>query len=579
MAVPDAQTHPPLHVGAFDRLHARWATRGNAGGTFTISPEPRSIGHLSRGRQLAGGDFLFAGDLVRQPGAEIWEITPPSPRFEAEMHRFGWLADLAALGGARGRTIAQRWVLGWIDAFGNGTGPAWTPELTGRRLTECVHHSQMLLRKLDPKQADRIRGSLRQQTIFLGRRWTSAPGGLARFEALTGLIIAACAIKGMDRYIGPASKGLSRTATKEIDTGGGVPTRNPEDLLTLFTLLQWAEAALVEAGHEPGAAHQAAMDRIAPVLRALRHSDGGLARFHGGGRGVEGRLDEALAGSGLRAAISDGPYMGYARLAAGRTTVIVDAAAPPMRAASLKAHAATCAFEMTSGRRPLIVNCGPGADFGPVWSRASRATPSQSTLGLEGVSSSRIAKKQYGNPLVEGPQEVEAQRRRLRNGIRLEVSHDGYAESYGLTHSRTFDLSRDGRSLSGEDLLVAAQKIHEIRFDRIMKELDQQGVGFTIRFHLHPEVQAAHDEDLNYVRLTLMSGEVWNFGFEGYETLSLDPSVYLERGKLKPQTTQQIVLTGRAMSYSTRVRWILAKSQTTPDALRDLNIEMTDADE
>ncbi|MFQ6551175.1 heparinase II/III family protein [Aestuariibius insulae] len=579
MAVSDAQPQVPLRVGFLDRVHARWATRGSVRGTFAVSPEPRSIGHLSRGRQLAAGDFLFAGDLIRQPGSDLWQIDPPTPRFEAELHRFGWLADLAALGGAKGRTIAQRWVLGWIDAFGDGTGPGWTPELTGRRLIECVHHSQMLLRKLEPADADRIRGSLRQQAVFLGRRWTSAPGGLARFEALTGLLIAACAIEGLDRFIGPASDGLSRAATKDIDAGGGIPTRNPEDLLSLFTLLQWAEGALAEAGHEPRAGHQTAMERIAPVLRALRHSDGGLARFHGGGRGVEGRLDEALAGSGLRAAIGDGPHMGYARLASGRTTILADAAPPPMRAFSLKAHAATCAFEMTSGRRPLIVNCGPGADFGPVWSRASRATPSQSTLGLEGVSSSRIAKRQNGNPLVEGPQEVGVQFRKHRNGTRLELSHDGYTESYGLTHRRSLELSRDGRSLSGEDMLVAAQKMHEIRFDRIMKELDQQGVGFTIRFHLHPDVQASLDEDLNYVRLTLMSGEVWNFGFEGYETLALDPSVYLERGNLKPQTTQQIVLTGRAMSYSTRVRWILAKSQTTPDALRDLNIEMTDADE
>ena len=51
--------------------------------------------------------------------------------------------------------------------------------------------------------------------------------------------------------------------------------------------------------------------------------------------------------------------------------------------------------------------------------------------------------------------------------------------------------------------------------------------------------------------------------------MSLAPSVYLEIGRLKPRTSQQVVLTGRAMSYATRIRWTLAKAHNTPDVVRD----------
>ena len=59
---------------------------------------------------------------------------------------------------------------------------------------------------------------------------------------------------------------------------------------------------------------------------ALRHADGGLARFHGGGRGVEGRLDQALAASGVKpvSTVRHALAMGFARMAEARTTVIVD---------------------------------------------------------------------------------------------------------------------------------------------------------------------------------------------------------------------------------------------------------------
>ena len=51
--------------------------------------------------------------------------------------------------------------------------------------------------------------------------------------------------------------------------------------------------------------------------------------------------------------------------------------------------------------------------------------------------------------------------------------------------------------------------------------------------------------------------------------LALAPSVYLERGQARPRDSTQVVLSGRAMSYATRVRWSLAKAPETPSALRD----------
>ena len=62
--------------------------------------------------------------------------------------------------------------------------------------------------------------------------------------------------------------------------------------------------------------------------------------------------------------------------------------------------------------------------------------------------------------------------------------------------------------------------------------------------------------------------------------MSLEPSVYLENGRLKPRPSQQVVLSGRTMAYATRVRWSLAKAQDTPDGVRDLvTDDMMDATE
>lgn len=556
------------------RVHARLAARGRAATAFVSQPEPRTIGSFNRGRQLIAGNLMFAGHLIEADDAMLWDIEPPDGAFVEQIHGFGWLDDLAAVGDMRARNVAQRWLLGWIERYGNGSGPGWTPDLAGRRLVRWTHHAIFLLRSLEAEHSDRFFKSLAHQTLFLGRRWSKAAPGLPRFEALTGLLYAGLSLRGMEEFTASAKNALARECGNQIDEQGGIPTRNPEELLEVFTLLTWAAAALEETGNMIAPAHQAAITRIAPTLRALRHSDGGLARFHGGGRGIDGRLDQALSASGVRRG-AEGLAMGFARLSAGRTSVIVDASPPPEGAASFNAHASTLAFEVTSGRRPLIVSCGSGAFFGEDWRRAGRATPSHSTLALEGYSSARLGREgRVGGArremLEDAPREVPVEIGQMPDGLKLEAGHDGYVSTHGLTHARILEMTFDGRGLVGEDMLLALKAPDKKRFDRVLAAAGKSGVPYHARFHLHPDVDAEVDMGGMAVSLALRSGEIWVFRHEGTVEMSLEPSVYLESGRLRPRATKQIVLSHRAMGYATRIRWSLAKAHDTAVATRDL---------
>ncbi|HGG04296.1 MAG TPA: heparinase [Aliiroseovarius sp.] len=555
--------------------YARRAARARPATGFVSQPEPRTIGSYARGKQLVAGNLLFAGHLVQQHDGSLWDIAPPNDAFSSELHGFAWLDDLAALGDREARLLAQTWLQDWITRYGDGRGPGWTPDLTGRRLIRWINHALFTLNGQDGDDNQAFFRSLAQQTIFLSKRWHGASPGLPRFEALTGLIYAGLSLTGMENHVEPAMKALALECAGQIDAEGGIPTRNPEELLEVFTLLNWAASALSEAGRMAAPEHLAAIERVAPTLRSLRHSDGGLARFHGGGRGLEGRLDHALASSGVRAAAMVGLAMGYARLSAGRTNIIMDASRPPRGLASANAHASTLAIEITSGRRPLIVNCGSGAHFGEEWRRAGRATASHSVLGLDGLSSSRLGatRKVSGADralLAETPGDVRLQKLAEEFSTGLVGSHDGYVPSHGLTHMRRIDLGNDGRELIGEDTLAAVSENDQRRFGAALDKTRLQGIPFSIRFHLHPDVDATLDLGGTAVSLALKSGEIWIFRFAGPVEMTLEPSVYLEKNRLKPRATKQVVLSGRALDYATRIRWSFAKAQDTPLAIRDL---------
>jgi uncharacterized heparinase superfamily protein len=557
-----------------NRFHARRAGIGPVASGFVSTPEPRSMGSFHRGRQIAAGNFLFAGYLVEAPETPIWDLPMPDAVFEAELHGFAWLDDLAAVGDRAAQNRAQAWTHDWISRYGNGDGPGWTPDLAGRRMVRWINHAILLLNGASGEENAAFFRALTRQTRFLARRWQGASPGLARFEALTGLVYAGLSLTGMQRHIRPAIQALDRECRAQIGPDGGIPTRNPEELLEVFTLLTWTIAALAEEGRAPGPGLLGAVERVAPTLRALRHADGGLARFHGGGRGQEGRLDQALATSGVKTIRTDGLAMGFARISHGRTSIVLDAAPPPMGAASAQAHASTLAMEITSGRRPLVVNCGSGRAFGQNWRRAGRATASHSTLSLEGYSSARLAPAgaEMGRArefLEDGPRRVGLDWQSDDATTGLFGSHDGWLRSHGLVHARSLRLGLDGRGITGEDILEVPTPEAARAFDRALDAGLLRGIGFAIRFHLHPDVDAELDLGGTAVSMELKSGEIWVFRHDGRAALSLEPSVYLEGGRLAPRATRQVVLSGLTTERATRVGWTISKAQDTPSNIRD----------
>ena len=565
---------PERRERLFNRLHVRRAAWGRPAAGFAARPEFRLAGSVARGRQLAAGTLTLAGHHTVLDGRSLWEAGLTGREIAADLQGFRWLDDLAAVGDVTARARAQGWTWEWIARFGQGKGAGWAPDLTGRRMLRWISHAAFLLHGPSPVQAPVFFRSLSTQTAFLTRRWHRAAPGVPRFEALSGLICTALALEGQRHVAQPAIAALARECATAIDADGGLPGRNPEELLEIFTLLACVARSLAATGLPPEAALEAALARMAPALRSLRHADGALARFHGGGRGQAGQIEQALAASGIPPGTLPASAMGFVRLASGRTTVILDAAPPPAGAASVNAHASTLAFEMTSGRRPVVINCGPGAHFGERWHRAGRATPSHSTLGVDGLSSSRLGAAgqvpdMRGDILHDLPRDVRIHRSGSSKAQDILLAHDGYVATHGLTHVRELSLAMGGGALSGEDSFGALSETDRATLERHLTETGLPGVPFSIRFHLHPDADPELDLGGRGVSIALLSGEIWLFRYQGPGRLALEPSVYLEAGRLKPRATRQIVISGTVLDAVCQIGWTLAKAKGTSRAIRD----------
>jgi uncharacterized heparinase superfamily protein len=475
-----------------------------------------------------------------------------APDWTAENHRFGFLADLAALGGDESSRTARILAEDWLKHCDQIEPVSWSAEALGDRLYMWIaFHDLIAGAASDAAWRQALLLSLARQMRHLSRIWKSAEG-VGRLVALRGLVIAAAALKDR-RRLARACGFLATEAKAQILPDGGHASRNPEAIRDALQCLIDARDALGLANEAMPKEALDAIDRAAPLLRFFRHGDGRLALFNGAAESETERLDlvlqraDAKGRPPLRA-----PFMGYERLQAGRSLVIADCGGPPPRGQDIDAHAGALAFEMSHGRERLIVNCGAYRGADPAWTLAMRQSAAHSTLILADVSSAEIG---HAGHFAGKTVTVKATRNEEDGNQWLGASHDGYVAAIGLKHEREIYLSADGEDIRGEDRLVGTARP------------GREGRGFAIRFHLHPDVQASTTQDGNAVLLRLPSGIGWRLKVAG-AVVNLAESVYLGAGGMR--RSQQVILSGHAGGSGSAVKWALKReANKKADATED----------
>ncbi len=542
---------------AADRLRAR-TSRVALEQRLGLRAPPATLtgGRAEAGQRLLDGRLWLAGREVALAPAGPWDL-PQSAAEAQALHRFGWLDDLTARGGTEARALARQWTDLWSAQFANRKrDAAWRPEITGQRLLSLMVNAPLLLDARPLPEAEALVALMVAHLGHLAARAEAAPVGLPRLTALGALVTASLCLPGQGGHTILAQAALSQHCAEVVEPDGGLPDRNPQALAAALAVLVTARAALIEAGQAPDPVHEGAVTRMAGAVRALRHGDGGMARFHGGGSGDADGIDRVLAALDLRPRPAGGGAMGFARLAAGRTVVIADVATPPPGGA-----ASMLAFELSSARCPVIVSRGAVMGCGPHWAHAGRAPEAHATVCLDGVAPARGA-------VVDGrPEQSES----AAGGVALVHSHDGHAASHGLTVVRRLELSRDGRALSGAEMLLCVDGAQRQRFAaRLAGAGDGAGLRVSVRFPLHPDVVPRLDLAARCVHIALTGGTVWRLTCHEGAAPGLEPAVFLDdAGSGQARPTAQVVLICDVTAPGHQIVWTLARSDARPAAGHD----------
>ena len=493
------------------------------------APDPWP-GDAALGDRLFQGRYRFAGREAVSPGGPVWAPPGIDPAWTAGMHGFGWLRHFKASGGETARRHARAVVADWIRNCGRWRPGAWDAAVLGRRIAAWSACAGFLLRDSDPRWRAAFLASLDVQARHLRRAALAETSGADRFAALRGLLHAGLCLDRGERGVARAARLLARECAEQVRPDGGHRDRSPARHCAALADLVDCRDLLLAAGRTPPEPIPDTIDRMARALAALRHGDGGLAAFNDSAEDTDPPAADVLkaAGGGARAP-AGAERMGFQRLAAGRTAVIVDAAPAAGRPSD---HAGAAAFEMSAGAARLVVNCGPHSARSAEWADALRSTAAHSTL---------VVADEDADPAAP----ARGDRRADGGAIWLEVEREGYARRFGLVHRRRFYLAADGADLRGEDTLRAAPGA-----------APAEPRPYAVRFHLHPDVAAAQAPDGRSALLRLADGAQWRLSAPS--GLAIVGSVYFADGFAR-RDGEQAVVAGVCGAEGATVKWALRR--------------------
>ncbi len=519
---------------------------------------------------IYAGYFSFTGKVVKLNGQSPFAIEPPSREWARQLHSFRWLRHLRAADTALSKLNARALIDDWLST--PELDPvAWQPDIAARRLISWLSQSPLILEGVDAAYYRKFLRAVGVHIRFLKRCLSGNVQGHARLLAHIALTQAALCCEGLSGLQKSASRNLIRELNLQILRDGGHLSRNPQTLIDITLDLLPLRQVFVARGLAPSRDLQNALDRIMPMLRMFRHTDGTLALFHGMGvtspkvMATLFAYDEAQVTPVLNADLS-----GFQRLEAGKSVLLIDTGTSPPPGFNIQAHASALAFEFSHGTQKIFTNCGAAEHHRPDMREAGRLSVAHNAVVLDNLSSAEVLSgvfaRFFGPQLINGPKKINLEACNVQmsaevTGSQIDAMHDGYRATHQALLRRCLQLSHDGLLLQGTEEVLP------------LKAKAPLNIQVTLRLHLEPATRIERLQNSSGVHLTLADGGIWSFKVPS-EQILVEESILFADPSGARRTSQLVVST-----TADKIEWSLQHvGQASHESESNLDESAPDAD-
>lgn len=495
-------------------------------------------------REMMAGRYLLAAKIVETGGVSPFSIDVDHSDWFEDLQSFSWLRHFRDVTDEGERRFALVLVLDWIGRYGRFDRRAWEPGLTAKRVLNWLRHIGLILDEAAPEQERVILRALSAQVDSLKIRVRFITDPVAEMLAVIALLAVAVSSKGGSSEVETWFARLQRLLVEQVDGDGLHRTRNPCVQLMLLTHLVTVRQALSGSHPEMAQRLSARLDDMHRALDTLMLGTGEPAYFNGCGQ-LPLDLVHAVQGQSTERRRGTGTLGGYGVLVEGQSVVIADSGVVPPLAYARAAHASALAFEFSHGHDLVVGNCGPPPTNGFERTAMFREGVAHSGVTIDDRSAGSIAEIGPMAGLLRGAG-TEPSVLAEASGAALAMQSAGWRDAFGVRIERRLTLISGGKTLVGQDRMVAAGA--HAPHGRCI-----------IRFHLAPGAEAEPAREHTMIRITLKSGSVWALVWERAEA-RIEESVR-QSAHFGLVRTHQVVLEADVVPDA-EVAWIFSRQDS-----------------
>jgi len=442
--------------------------------------------------------FVMLGEEKALDLPADWHNRDLGKKWLMELHTFNLLWGDNAY-------CAQELMLDWVSHNEPLQGPGWHQYMTSQRISNWLKWN--LAGHTLPAA---VRGSLALQARHLMQVLAYDETDHKLFNNGKALLFAACVLDDSDsaRWRDKGWQLLQRYGLELVGEDGGYTGLSPMyhcsllmDMLDIVNLLRAYEQAV------PAALDKAVVD-ARTWLTALCHPDGDIALFNDAALQVTATPAE-INQYAVRLGYAPSPPAaqgllhladsGFARMAMGPATALLDIGRIAPDHAASHGHADTLTFELSLEKQRVVVDTGLSTYERMPARLQQRGTAAHNTLVLDQRNSSDV----WGLFKVgRRASIVESQQDTLDHSLHVSAAHDGYCRPGNkLLHHRRWEMTLDTLSIT----------------DRLTGRGSHTA---EILYHFHPDISLVQQADNRFALATRER--------ESLCVIELDPALQVE---------------------------------------------------
>ena len=484
-------------------------------------------------------------------------------------HRFSWLYHLAAQDDKMAKISCQTLFEDWVENNSRFSLLVWDLETVGLRLIALSMNSNFILRSI--RDENKFLILLIKQIMFLKLSYKLSKRGMPRLRVLLGIFFSTMILDGNKDSLGRIIIDIYCEIKFLIDEEGLYKSRNPDHLLEVFVHSNRVAERISEKNSTHAKVRKKILSlvkKMAPMLRGLRLGDGKLVRANFGSGGALGiHVDYELAKFQIVEPYQSQNLIGFERLSAGRTVLIIDCGKRVIKNLNLKTVSQeSFSFEVTSGQRPIFVNNSNfNSFFGPAFSLFNTSSKYNSV-------SLKIKDKGYKEKVntLDIKKELILKKKEKNldhQSIFLKKTYIGFG---GLTYTRKIKLLKSGNSVFGCEKIFYSQD-YQLLNVKSFKNQKYFHVEAILSFCLHPDVEVLKIDSFSKFFLKLKNNEVWQFSLINRKA-KLNPFQFVDPMNMKSIKSNQILVPINFEGNPVEINWTLSCDSILSKVTRDRKI-------